>query len=85
MHVIAHELLHLLGVGHEHQRSDRDKFVRINWSNIRKANAFNFFKDTWEKESNSSAENSKLVQQCQGRSTRHRLLRLQVGLHKKGL
>ncbi len=49
-HVIAHELLHLLGVGHEHQRPDRDRYLAVNWSNINVDHAFNFFKDRWDTE-----------------------------------
>ena len=31
---IAHELLHSLGMQHEHVRADRDKFVHVGWENI---------------------------------------------------
>uniref|UniRef100_A0A915IH27 Metalloendopeptidase n=1 Tax=Romanomermis culicivorax TaxID=13658 RepID=A0A915IH27_ROMCU len=32
--VIAHETMHVLGFSHEHQRHDRDKFIKIDWSNV---------------------------------------------------
>nr|AJD25313.1 hatching enzyme-like protein [Plectreurys tristis] len=41
---IAHEMLHALGFLHEHTRSDRDSYVRINWSNIKKGHEHNFIK-----------------------------------------
>lgn len=33
---LIHEILHCLGFYHEHQRPDRDNFVRINYSNIKR-------------------------------------------------
>ena len=30
-----HTLLHILGKYHEHQRPDRDQYIRIEWKNIR--------------------------------------------------
>ncbi|XP_031612154.1 high choriolytic enzyme 1-like isoform X2 [Oreochromis aureus] len=31
---LCHELLHALGLYHEHTREDRDKYVTVNWQNI---------------------------------------------------
>nr|BBG28496.1 hatching enzyme [Rhabdoblennius nitidus] len=43
--IVQHEVLHALGFRHEHNRSDRDSYVRINWNNITPQSAFNFNKD----------------------------------------
>ena len=32
--IIMHEFLHSLGVGHEHNRPDRDNYISIHWNNI---------------------------------------------------
>lgn len=32
--IIVHELLHVIGLGHEHNRPDRDHFVRIHFDNV---------------------------------------------------
>lgn len=37
-----HEVLHSLGMYHEHTRCDRDAFVTINWDNIEDDRSFNF-------------------------------------------
>ncbi|XP_071321396.1 hatching enzyme 1.2-like [Trachinotus anak] len=42
--IIQHELLHALGFHHEHTRSDRDQYVRINWENVPSVHEFNFHK-----------------------------------------
>lgn len=41
---ISHELMHVLGFGHEHQRSDRDRYVRILYDNIQTEAFRNFEK-----------------------------------------
>lgn len=33
-----HEMLHALGVHHEHMRPDRDKYITVIWENIEKGN-----------------------------------------------
>ena len=39
---VVHELLHALGVMHEHTRDDRDDFVQVNFDNIRSDKEHNF-------------------------------------------
>ena len=45
---IMHEFFHILGVGHYHQRSDRDKYVTIHWENIKPDKHFAYCKDRSE-------------------------------------
>jgi len=42
--IVAHEIGHSLGLFHEHQRSDRDDFVTINWDEIPDDKKSNFVK-----------------------------------------
>jgi len=39
---ITHEMLHILGLGHEHQRPDRDDFVTIRFDKIQPGLEYNF-------------------------------------------
>ena len=42
--VIIHELMHMLGFAHEHQRPDRDTMVTVNWANVEVFCLLNDFK-----------------------------------------
>ncbi|XP_048019708.1 hatching enzyme 1.2-like [Megalobrama amblycephala] len=42
--IAEHELNHALGFYHEHTRSDRDKYVKINWENLSADMSYNFEK-----------------------------------------
>ena len=46
---MTHELLHLLGLVAEHERPDRDKYIKVNWEYMQTGAANQFFKTAWEK------------------------------------
>ncbi|XP_074654712.1 hatching enzyme 1.2-like [Tubulanus polymorphus] len=39
---IQHEFLHVLGFAHEHNRADRDQYIKINWNNIKPSQRLSF-------------------------------------------
>ncbi|CAD5219550.1 unnamed protein product [Bursaphelenchus okinawaensis] len=43
-YIIQHELLHALGLEHEHQRHDRDKYIKVKFKNVEKGKEDNFDK-----------------------------------------
>ncbi|VDO97009.1 unnamed protein product [Soboliphyme baturini] len=43
--VIIHELMHTIGLLHEHTRNNRDQFVEVVWKNIKEDGKPNFMKD----------------------------------------
>ena len=42
--VVRHELGHTIGLWHEQSRPDRDRYIRIDWSNIEPGGYPNFYK-----------------------------------------
>eukprot|EP00096_Caligus_rogercresseyi_P007284 TRINITY_DN25100_c0_g1_i1.p1 TRINITY_DN25100_c0_g1~~TRINITY_DN25100_c0_g1_i1.p1 ORF type:complete len:320 (+),score=-0.73 TRINITY_DN25100_c0_g1_i1:158-1117(+) len=46
---ILHEVLHALGFYHEHSRPDRDKYIKIVSSNVKKGKLNNFAKKTFDR------------------------------------
>jgi len=40
--IIRHELGHLIGLHHEHQREDRDKYIKVNWNNIKESKYYQY-------------------------------------------
>lgn len=45
--VVIHEMMHNLGIGHEHSRPDRDQFLTVDWTNLPLASASNHFRHSW--------------------------------------
>ncbi|XP_062579038.1 blastula protease 10-like, partial [Saccostrea cucullata] len=42
--IAVHEMLHRLGQRHEHVRSDRDRYVRIVWKNMKPDSKYHYYK-----------------------------------------
>ncbi|CAJ0599190.1 unnamed protein product, partial [Cylicocyclus nassatus] len=42
---IFHELLHVIGADHEHQRLDRDRYIKVHWENLKPNEEQNFIKE----------------------------------------
>ncbi|GFR70194.1 metalloendopeptidase [Elysia marginata] len=45
---VLHEIGHVLGLHHEHNRPDRNSYVKINWENIKDTRVENFFKEAYK-------------------------------------
>ncbi|VDM77765.1 unnamed protein product [Strongylus vulgaris] len=43
-YIIWHEVMHAIGFEHEHQRPDRDNFIRVEYSNVQIGQLVNFEK-----------------------------------------
>nr|CDJ80311.1 Peptidase M12A domain containing protein [Haemonchus contortus] len=43
-YIIWHEVMHAIGFEHEHQRPDRDQFIRVEYSNVQQGQLVNFEK-----------------------------------------
>ena len=45
---MVHEFLHVLGAYHEHNRPDRDDYIKINWQLVTDAKDVTYWEDYYE-------------------------------------
>ncbi|CAL4064917.1 unnamed protein product, partial [Meganyctiphanes norvegica] len=80
---IVHELLHALGFYHEHQRPDRDQFVRINWNNVAERKNFDKYWDQYASYANTKYDIDSIVHYQHNEGSRNHHQSVIQGIHKQ--